>query len=771
MFKTADTDSISIKTLLDSTPCVTDKNASPMLKLAVFGDAPTPRGSYRNNANVLSITGVEIDYDAGIMSPEVALDLLKVFKVKGVITTTFSHTEDRPRWRCFALCSQEYAPDRRLEFAEQLNTVFQGKGAVESGVLSQAYYIGGNSARPELYKTYENLEGKFIDECTDIKRTKFGLSDEAKAIKLAKQQAKRTVDDATVGRHNEIHKLGIYIGKLGLDEAVLNIALDEFAKHMRQTNTSGERVELNYPLEQKNISDGYVKGLQDQVVQTDRHAIHYQAGMLAQHCDQVLGLMRDYYYRGEGLSHELVKVEGGFIETRSVDLLLDDINKIVSFYTESETGRKYMNCPASIAKTILARKVEHLQKFKELKGLITAPLIRLDGSFITDTGYDEVSALYLHNSQQEDFSVNLHPTERDVAEAFRTIMYPFESFPFETPLDKSVFIAAILTAVCRKSLPTAPGFIFEASTPGSGKSLLQDCLSVICSGVKPASIGLPERDDEMRKTLFSTLRTGASVISLDNIVGKLESQALCGFLTSSHIEDRVLGVSETLKLPNKCLLLGSGNNLQLMGDLCRRIFKITLNPNMENPFLREFSLNPLEWVTANRLVIIKAALTLLAGFRQASGFTKAPGNFASFEDWDRLIRQAVVWLGLPDPLDKITTQFQQEPVKQRLHALMETWYGFLCSEPYSLKNLISPSATGVKQATYQVPTQAQTQARELYMEALTEVCADPRKDGLNSRILGAFLQAQKNRVVGGYAIRAVFNAHSKAWEYYVEKIA
>src|SRR5207302_274019 len=43
----------------------------PWLKLAGFGENVTDKGSYRSNANMLWISGVEGDYDGGVLTIDV----------------------------------------------------------------------------------------------------------------------------------------------------------------------------------------------------------------------------------------------------------------------------------------------------------------------------------------------------------------------------------------------------------------------------------------------------------------------------------------------------------------------------------------------------------------------------------------------------------------------------------------------------------------------------------------------------------------------------
>ncbi len=62
------------------------------IKLATFGDEPSNNGSLRYDRNMLSITGVEGDYDLGAMTPETAAEKLKAAGIASLIYT--SHRTD-----------------------------------------------------------------------------------------------------------------------------------------------------------------------------------------------------------------------------------------------------------------------------------------------------------------------------------------------------------------------------------------------------------------------------------------------------------------------------------------------------------------------------------------------------------------------------------------------------------------------------------------------------------------------------------------------------
>lgn len=151
---------------LKEIPAQKSKESSPLIKLATFGEAKTPKGSLRHDDNVLKVYGVEGDYDSGVVTPEEAVQALEKHQVRGVVVTTFRHTPDKPRWRVFAPLSKPVEPSERLHLAERLNGVLGGILARETGALSQSYFIGGaEGGEYKVLATFDDAEdGAFLDE-------------------------------------------------------------------------------------------------------------------------------------------------------------------------------------------------------------------------------------------------------------------------------------------------------------------------------------------------------------------------------------------------------------------------------------------------------------------------------------------------------------------------------------------------------------------------------------------------------------------------------
>ncbi|RWQ89265.1 MAG: AAA family ATPase [Mesorhizobium sp.] len=162
-----------------------DKTHLPWLKGAVFGDKPTPLrpdpakpgrmtgNSLRHDANVVAVTGVELDYDAGVISPETARDRLKRAGVTALVYTTPSHTPAAPRWRVLAPCSTEVTPDRRAALVARLNGLLDGDVDGASFTLSQSYYFGNVKGRPRV-RAFPIEGRRYIDQAADLDATAVG---------------------------------------------------------------------------------------------------------------------------------------------------------------------------------------------------------------------------------------------------------------------------------------------------------------------------------------------------------------------------------------------------------------------------------------------------------------------------------------------------------------------------------------------------------------------------------------------------------------------
>ncbi|WP_429816406.1 AAA family ATPase [Ensifer sp. B1-9] len=143
--------------------------------MAVFGNnrAASPSGySFRSNANVVAVSGIEADYDGEEIMPEDARDMLAEAGIVAAVYTTPSHSPDAPRWRVFAPFSKELQPSERERHMARLNGIFGGSLDDASFTLSQSYY-GGNVTGRLKVKTFL-VDGRYVDSASDLDATAKG---------------------------------------------------------------------------------------------------------------------------------------------------------------------------------------------------------------------------------------------------------------------------------------------------------------------------------------------------------------------------------------------------------------------------------------------------------------------------------------------------------------------------------------------------------------------------------------------------------------------
>jgi hypothetical protein len=160
----------------------------------------------------------------------------------------------------------------------------------------------------------------------------------------------------------------------------------------------------------------------------------------------------------------------------------------------------------------------------------------------------------------------------------------------------------------------------------------------------------PDRE-ELRKRITALALEGERMVLLDNLAGAVGNDVLDAALTGDRWKDRVLGASATFDGPLNVFWCGTGNNVQLAADTARRVSHCRLESPHERPELRAdvTHTNLRGHVRTNRAELLSAALTVLRAWHVAGRPKHGLAPWGSFEAWSGVVREAVVFAGLPDP--------------------------------------------------------------------------------------------------------------------------
>jgi len=430
-----------------------------------------------------------------------------------------------------------------------------------------------------------------------------------------------------------------------------------------------------------------------------------------------------------------------------------------------ETYEEDRDPPSKMVSTLLDMKLG--RGLRPLKAVINAPIITPTGRIITRGGYDAETQLYLDYHEQMPPKAD-GPSQEEVREAVGRLLEPFSTFPFETKLDRAGFMAALLTAVIRPVLDTAPAFGFDAPTQGSGKTLLAKCIARLSTGSTPHICPHVhgQNDDEIRKRLFSLLLEGKRAVVWDNVLGHFDSASIAALLTGTALNDRVLGKSETLSPTNRMLFVITGNNLQLVGDLPRRFITVRIDPKTDKPFARKFQLNPEQYVEQHRMEMVRDVLTIIKGWFESSDYlfnVRAEGSMASFETWDEMVRQPLCWINrkvmpseLPDIMEIVTRSQESDPEQTALIMILEALEQLFKGTPFTARDVMKHSAH----------RWTSSHARDL-----SDALEDLSTGILNVKRVGKILSYRKGRVAGGLRLaEAPMDRSNKLSRWRVERI-
>lgn len=398
---------------------------------------------------------------------------------------------------------------------------------------------------------------------------------------------------------------------------------------------------------------------------------------------------------------------------------------------------KRIDPPPDAASAYLARVGEWKLRF--LQGITQSPTLRVDGTVLQEPGYDLLSGL-LYDPGSTVFPQVADTPPQDVARvALDVLANPFRGFSFAEDADRSVALAAVLTALVRPMFPAAPMFALDAPTAGTGKSLLAETIGLVATGHKPAMMSQGKSDEENEKRLSSVLMAGDQVVVIDNCRYAIEGDFLCTMLTQELVQPRVLGKSEMRRLPTRCLVMATGNNLVLSGDVTRRALICRLNAGMERPDQRQFDFDPRQEAVSDRPRLVAAGLTILRSYI-AAGRPNPMDRVGSFEQWN-LVREALVWVGCADPALTRDRVLADDPQKEVLIDLLRLWR----------------QALGDRQVTLiELAALAERDEGGLVRKLAEELAANTRfHNSFNARSVGRFLAKHLDRIADGLALQAV----------------
>lgn len=340
----------------------------------------------------------------------------------------------------------------------------------------------------------------------------------------------------------------------------------------------------------------------------------------------------------------LVRLDGGEGAERAVTRplgveMMSHLTARTAFWYKQRKGQGFIEQypPERVMKDLL---VDPAPPVPALNRIVQAPVFGRDRTLTVQPGYAPTTGNFYDANGLAVAAPPETPTEAEVTAALSLLLDDLlGDFAFVGEADAANALALMLNPFVRDLIdgPT-PLHLIEAPVAGTGKGLLAATLMLPALGERPTLMPPSTNEEETRKRLMATAMALPSAVLIDNVAETIDSPSLSAMLTAHpYWTDRVLGKSETRRVPVTMTWMATGNNPSRSREMARRIATIRLDSNVERPEMREGFRheNLIEWATEHRGELVTACLTLVQAWI-ARGANQGKAVMGSFEAWARI---------------------------------------------------------------------------------------------------------------------------------------
>jgi putative DNA primase/helicase len=410
----------------------------------------------------------------------------------------------------------------------------------------------------------------------------------------------------------------------------------------------------------------------------------YQRGMLVQPTEQ------EYTAADGSVTHSASLVP---LTAPALRLMMSR-SAVFMKWNASVRPARYMPCdpPPALVDVVLHNRGGW--PFPVVRGVLTCPTLRPDGSLLLKRGYDPVSRYYLMFPQGLELpEIPEAPTKAHAQLSFARLNALLDSYPWVSRASRSVGQSMLMTQVLRCAMPVSPLHAVSAKAPGTGKSHLVDLASTVAIGRPCPAMGTGKKDEETEKGINTLLIAGVPGFSIDNVSRDLDTPTLNMATERPLITIRLFGVLEHVEIENAVVIYMTGNNLAIIDEQGRRTIRAELDAGREDPERRAFDGDPIHTARADRGRYIADVLTIARAYH-LSGERVAPFPLGSYGAWSHFVREPLIWLEQADPVDTMEQAARDDPSNLRLHAIVNGWHAEFGEMPRTIAEAVKDASDG-----------------------------------------------------------------------------
>ena len=392
----------------------------------------------------------------------------------------------------------------------------------------------------------------------------------------------------------------------------------------------------------------------------------------------------------------------------------------------------------------------------ELDKISRVPFFTATGELVSTPGYHAETLTYFDpDPELIVLQIPKHVSPQQLRQAVSTIVDELLSdFPYASQSDKAHMVVAMLQPFIIECIDgVTPLYVFDASAPRSGKTLLGDTLSTVVTGNPTPWMTLRSGEDRIERQLFSVLAEGRSIIAIDNFPQNrsLHSGVFASFLTAQTVSTQKLFRHQTSQVNNKATYILTGNNVRVSNEMAPRCIRIRLNAGVEDPSTRTGFKheNLLSWTRKHRAELIRALLIIIIAWVQAGMPRYRERTLGAFENWCQVMGGILDVAGIPGFLENMG-DFREQADEE-----LEEWRDFVSvwQEQFGLRPVLPMDLANL------------AMAEGLLLGLLREGSERSRQTQM-----GRLLKSARDRVFNGYRIVMAKDARHRGRWYRLQPI-
>ena len=421
---------------------------------------------------------------------------------------------------------------------------------------------------------------------------------------------------------------------------------------------------------------------------------------------------------------------------------------VLHYKTEYDEAENPIKTPVPTPSPVISKMLNNpMPLAPRVTGLVSHPIVSLDGRVINQEGVDDKTGLLLQFGGAR-FTVPESPTADDSQEAVERIKqilfteFCFEDDPKTPNLYLIATLAVLLTAIFRKVIDQAPGSLICANVQGTGKTTLARIIHMIATGRDMPVSSLGGSVEETQKAMLSALLQSPAMLCFDNILdgSEIHDPTLAQVITSPYFQGRILGKSQEVSVNTNTLFVFTGNNVTVSVDLVRRFLPVRLTTDVSQPETRTFNHPDIVQHCLNvRSAIIYDCLVIVKAYLDAGAPLDSVGLVGSgFPQWDRMVRFPLLGATGTDVVEAMNTNREQSTEHQAMTGIIEGLWAIFTQRSFSateVLNLLQEYDSDLERET---------------VDHLRECVALQSPKALqNTRSLSWVLKKMKGRIING----------------------